>query len=208
MALTLFNDPFMTEMDRAMNRMLSSFGMPVTRGPTTTTGGMGGMDLWRPFTTTAGTTTTMPMDIIETPNAFELHADTPGMTPEDVKVELHEGVLTVSGNRKIQREEKDPQGKVWRSERSAYSFARSFTLPDNVDSDNICASMDKGVLKVCVPKKEAETKAEPKRITVMGGGGAPTTMGGTIMGGTTTCAMGGGETTGTTTTGTATGTTA
>ncbi len=53
------------------------------------------------MTTTGGGTMSLPMDIIETPTAYELHADTPGMTPEDVKVELHEGVLTVSGNRKV-----------------------------------------------------------------------------------------------------------
>ena len=58
--------------------------------------------------------------------------------------------------------------KVWRSERSSYSFSRAFTLPENVNPENICASMDKGVLKVCIPKKETEAKAEPKRIAVTG----------------------------------------
>ncbi|KXZ47812.1 hypothetical protein GPECTOR_32g424 [Gonium pectorale] len=192
MALTLFNDPFMTEMDRTMNRMLNTF-MPGMGGWGTTTGTRGTtagpMDLWRG---TTGTTITMPMDIIETPQAFELHADTPGMTPDDIKVELHEGVLTLSGNRKVTRDEKDPTGKVWRSERSSYSFARSFTLPDNVDSDNICASMDKGVLKVCVPKKEVEPKAEPKRITVKGEMGS--SQMGTIGGATGTTTTTGGTT--------------
>ncbi|GLC33357.1 hypothetical protein PLESTB_000342000 [Pleodorina starrii] len=164
MALTLFNDPFMNEMERTMNRMMTGFGMPSTR-PTGTT-----MDIFRPFTTGTATTGTvsMPMDIIETPTNYELHADTPGMMPEDVKVELHEGVLTVSGNRQMARQDKDPQGKVWRSERSSYNFARSFTLPENVNTDNICATIDKGVLKVCIPKKETEPKVEPKRITVTG----------------------------------------
>ncbi|GIL61951.1 hypothetical protein Vafri_16309 [Volvox africanus] len=165
MALTLFNDPFMSEMDRAMNRMLSSFGMPAARSTATLNWPM---DIFRPVMGTTAGTASMPMDIIETPTAYELHADTPGMTPEDVKVELHEGVLTVSGNRKVAREDKDAQGKVWRSERSAYSFARSFTLPENVNADNICATIDKGVLKVCVPKMETEPKPEPKRITVTG----------------------------------------
>jgi hypothetical protein len=86
MALTLFNDPFMNEMDRAMNRMLTSFGMPTSR---TTATSNWPMDVFRPFTTgTTSSVATMPMDIIETPTAFELHADTPGMTPEDVKVEV------------------------------------------------------------------------------------------------------------------------
>ncbi|PNW80464.1 hypothetical protein CHLRE_07g318600v5 [Chlamydomonas reinhardtii] len=176
MALML-SDPFTNEIDRAMNRMLSSFGVPVQRG-----GGGGGaimpgaMDLWKPFTSgMGGGTTTMPMDIIETPEAFELHCDTPGMNPDDVKVELHEGVLTVSGGRKVSREDKDVSGKVWRAERSSFSFSRAFTLPDNAQADSICASMDNGVLKVCIPKKEVE-KVEPKRIAITGGGGQTTHM--------------------------------
>ncbi len=56
----------------------------------------------------------------------------------------------------ITRDEKDPSGKVWRSERSAFSFARSFTLPENCKGDDICACMENGVLKVCIPKKETE----------------------------------------------------
>ncbi|KAG2441058.1 hypothetical protein HXX76_003911 [Chlamydomonas incerta] len=171
MALML-SDPFMTEMDRAMNRMLGSFGLPVQRGGGTVPAMPGGMDLWKPFTTGAlgGTTTTtsMPMDIIETPEAFELHCDTPGMNPDDVKVELHEGVLTVSGGRKVSREDKDTTGKVWRAERSSFTFSRAFTLPDNANAEGICASMDNGVLKVCIPKKEVE-KVEPKRIAITGG---------------------------------------
>lgn len=161
------SDPFMTDIDRQFNRMLNSM-MPMMGNMMMPTTGMGTTKGAGTMTTTGGGTMSLPMDIIETPTAYELHADTPGMTPEDVKVELHEGVLTVSGNRKITRDEKDPSGKVWRSERSAFSFARSFTLPENCKGDDICACMEHGVLKVCIPKKETEPKAEPKRITVSG----------------------------------------
>ncbi|PNH08552.1 Heat shock protein, chloroplastic [Tetrabaena socialis] len=168
MALTLWNDPFMTEMDRTMNRMLNTFGMG-SLFPTTTTRGTTGTDIFRPSTTGAlGGTFNIPMDIVETANNFELHADTPGMTPEEIKVELDNGVLTVSGNRKVVREDTDAGGRVWRSERSSYGFSRSFTLPDNANPEGINATIDKGVLKVCIPKTETE-KQMPKRITVKGG---------------------------------------
>ncbi|KAG2450391.1 hypothetical protein HYH02_004894 [Chlamydomonas schloesseri] len=195
----LLSDPFTNEMERAMNRMLGSFGVPVQRGaggggamPGGVMGGGGGglMDLWKPLMVMPGmpaaatTATSMPMDIIETPAAFELHCDTPGMNPDDVRVELHEGVLTVSGGRKVSREDKDISGKVWRAERSSFTFSRAFTLPDNAAPEGICASMDNGVLKVCIPKKEVE-KVEPKRITITGGAAHGHGHGGHIEGVTT-----------------------
>ena len=114
------------------------------------------------------TRVSIPMDIVETNTEYQLQADTPGMSPEDLKVELHVGVLTLSGSRKIARDDKSPDGKVWRSERTSYSFARSFTLPDNANSEGISATVDAGVLKVTVPKREPEPKPEPKRIAVRG----------------------------------------
>ncbi len=152
MALTLFNDPVFSEMTKMVDS-LSSWPLIGTLGPRAT-GQAGGFHL--------------PMDIVETPTAFHLHADAPGMTPEEVKVELHEGTLTISGSRKLAREDKDASGKVWRSERSSYSFARSFTLPDTANAEAISASMDKGVLTVTVPKREPPAKPEPKRIAVSG----------------------------------------
>ncbi|KXZ54243.1 hypothetical protein GPECTOR_5g333 [Gonium pectorale] len=157
MALTLFNDPFVMDMDRTMTRMLNSLGAISPAGS-------------RPGASRnhASGSFAMPMDIVETSSAYELTADTPGMSPDDLKVELHEGVITLSGSRKIVRDDKDPAGKVWRSERSSYSFSRSFVLPDNADADAISASMDRGVLKLTVPKKEPQPKPQPKRIAVTG----------------------------------------
>lgn len=180
MALTLFNDPFMTEMDRTMNRMMTGFGMPMFGGDVGRARGTGmptgEMNVFQPFTGVGGGNVSIPMDIIETPTDYELHADTPGFTPDDVKVELHEGVLTVRGGRKTAREDKDTQGKVWRCERSSINFVRSFTLPDNANGEGICASMDCGVLKVCVPKMEPTAKPEPKRIAITGGHGGTSTV--------------------------------
>ncbi|KXZ47807.1 hypothetical protein GPECTOR_32g419 [Gonium pectorale] len=153
---TVFADPFFTDVDRVMNRMIGN--------------ALGSSLLGNSAVARSGAASHSPslhaMDILETPQSYELHADTPGLAPEDVKVELQEGVLTVSGERKVSHQTSG--GKVWRSERSSYSFSRSFTLPENADIDRITASVDKGVLTVIVPKKEPPAKPEPKRITVTG----------------------------------------
>lgn len=180
-----FGDPLLEEMersiDRAMNRAFGNFfpqgfNAPLLEAPRPETGRQLAHKkapretaLTMPEMGLALPTVHMPMDIVETEKAYELHADAPGMVPENVKVELNEGVLSISGDRSVARDEKDKEGKLWRSERSSYSFARSFTLPDNVDADGIHASMDKGVLVVTLPKKEVvEPKVQPKRIKVAG----------------------------------------
>lgn len=77
-------------------------------------------------------------------------------------------MLTLTGQRKLAQEHKDASGKVWRSERSSYSFTRSFTLPDTANPEAISAAMDRGVLTVTVAKREPKPKPEPKRIAVTG----------------------------------------
>jgi HSP20 family protein len=108
------------------------------------------------------------MDIVETKDAFELHADAPGFTPEDINVQMQDGVLTISGKRQEEKHE-EQGGKVVRRERFSTTFTRSFTLPENVKEDAITAKLDKGVLKVTVPRTKPAPKPEPKRITVAGG---------------------------------------
>ncbi|KAF6260152.1 HSP20-like chaperone [Scenedesmus sp. NREL 46B-D3] len=107
-------------------------------------------------------------DIVETPAAFELHCDAPGFTPKDINVEMNEGVITVSGKRKEEKQE-EKEGKVVRRERTMATFTRSFTLPDNVKDDEVSASLVNGVLKVTVPKTEPAAKPAPKKIQVSGG---------------------------------------
>ncbi|GIL91763.1 hypothetical protein Vretimale_14872 [Volvox reticuliferus] len=154
LATVKFVDPFFSDIDRAMNRFISG-----ALGVSPSTANVNGS---RP---SAGHPN-LAMDIIEKPTAYELHADTPGMSPEDVKVELHDGVLTVSGERKVSHTVKDDGNKVWRSERSSYTFSRAFALPENANAEDITATIDKGVLKVTIPKKDPPAKPEPKRITV------------------------------------------
>ena len=125
----------------------------------------GGSSCWR---TRHSAGHAFPMDIVETSTAYEVQADTPGLAAEDIKVELLEGVLTISGERKVSHRVKVAGGKVWRSERPSYSFSRAFTLPDDADSDRIAAHINKGVLAVTVPKRRAPGRPAPKRIAVTG----------------------------------------
>ena len=106
-----------------------------------------------------------PMDLVETDENFVLRADLPGMSEDDVKIELEDGTLTVSGERKAEHEERG-EG-YYRVERGFGSFSRSLTLPKGVAPAAVSATFDRGVLEVRVPKPE-ETK--PRRIEIAGSG--------------------------------------
>lgn len=104
-----------------------------------------------------------PMDLTERDGAFILRADLPGVSEEDVSVELDERVLTVSGERKSVTEgERDG---VHRIERGYGHFSRSLTLPEGVEADAIEASFDRGVLEVRIPKP---VERKPRRIAIAG----------------------------------------
>jgi HSP20 family protein len=101
------------------------------------------------------------VDIAETDAAFEIKAEIPEVNKEDVKVSVYNGVLTIRGERK---QEKEEHGKKFhRVERKYGSFTRSFTLPDNVDENDIKAAFKDGVLNLQIQKTEA---AKPKAIEV------------------------------------------
>jgi HSP20 family protein len=101
------------------------------------------------------------VDIAETDKAFEIKVEIPEVNKEDVKVTVHNGVLTVQGERKLEKEEKGK--KFHRVERFYGSFTRSFTLPDNVDETKISASFKDGVLNLQIQKIK---EAKPKSIEV------------------------------------------
>ena len=101
------------------------------------------------------------VDIAETDNEFIIKAEIPGVKKEDVKVTVDSGVLSIRGERKQEKEEKDK--KFHRVERYYGSFTRSFTMPDNVDETKIEASFKDGMLNLRIPKTEA---AKPKAIEV------------------------------------------
>lgn len=108
-------------------------------------------------------------DIVETPEAHVLKLDAPGLTGEDIKVQVTDGnTLTISGERKKESEERTD--KLHRVERSYGRFVRSFPLPSNVDAGKISASMDHGVVQVTVPKLAQQPQQAISNIPVQSAG--------------------------------------
>jgi HSP20 family protein len=101
------------------------------------------------------------MDLVETGDHLVLRADLPGMSEGDVNIEIKDGVLTLSGERKAEHEEKG-EG-FHRVERSFGSFSRSLSLPDGVDAGKVEANFADGVLEVRVPKPE---ESKPTRVQI------------------------------------------
>jgi HSP20 family protein len=104
-----------------------------------------------------------PMDLVETEDHLILRADLPGLDSEDVNIEVKDSVLTVSGERKAEHEEKTDG--FYRVERAFGTFSRSMSLPNRIDADRITASFQKGVLEVRIPKPE---ERKPHRVAIGG----------------------------------------
>lgn len=108
------------------------------------------------------------MDLLETDDHYVLRADLPGASEEDVKVEIEDRVLTVSGERKAERDETREGYHLL--ERSYGSFARKLMLPKGVDAEKVAATFDRGVLEVRIPKPEA---SKPRRVSITVGDDRP-----------------------------------
>jgi HSP20 family protein len=104
---------------------------------------------------------TPALDLYDEKDRFLVSVELPGMTKDAINISLHDGVLTVSGERKHEREGKE--GETFRSERYFGKFQRSVTLPATVDSAKVKASYKDGVLLVDLPKSE---ESKPKQIEV------------------------------------------
>lgn len=102
-----------------------------------------------------------PVDIYEDEHSYTLKLEVPGIEEKDIDVRLENNTLTVSGERKYEKEEKEENFR--RLERRYGSFTRSFTVPNTVDAENVAADYDKGVLKIKLLKK---AEAKPKQIKV------------------------------------------
>jgi HSP20 family protein len=102
-----------------------------------------------------------PVDIYETESEIVVKAEVPGMSQNDISLEVRNGVLTLRGERKAEKEVKEEN--YHRMERSYGTFQRSFTLPTNVDEGKANASMKNGILEIHLPKKE---EARPKQIRI------------------------------------------
>lgn len=95
------------------------------------------------------------VDVVENEKAYEIHVAVPGMKKEDFKLDLNDNFLTVSGERKFTKEQKD---KNFHSIETQYgTFSRSFALPENVDANGINATYNDGILQINIPKDEKKT---------------------------------------------------
>jgi HSP20 family protein len=101
------------------------------------------------------------VDVYEDEHQIALKIEVPGIDEKDIDIRVENNTLTVHGERKIDKEEKEENYR--RVERQYGSFTRSFTLPQTVDTENVSANYDKGVLTVTLPKK---AEAKPKQIKV------------------------------------------
>ena len=144
-ALTKWN-PF-RELEEIQSRLSSLFGRTPLRGlgEETMT-----VNEWTPL-----------VDITEDEKEYLIKAELPEVKKEDVKVTVENGTLSITGERKLEKEEKGK--KFHRVERSYGSFMRSFTLPEGTTGDKVSAEFKDGVLKVHLPKSE---EAKPKSIDV------------------------------------------
>ncbi len=106
---------------------------------------------------------TPAVDIKEEDGAIVLHAELPGLKPEDIEVHVENNVLTLSGERSVETKSEDE--KFHRVERRYGSFSRAFVLPKHVDGDAIEAALDQGVLTLRLPKRNA---VEKRRIAIQG----------------------------------------
>ena len=151
MALLMKPDPFTSEFNRLVNTLFDQTQQ----------------QRWVPA-----------MDLVEADDHFLLKADLPGLSEDDVNIEIRDNALTISGERKAEHETRE---KGWyRLERSFGRFSRSLTLPEGENPDAVQASFDRGVLEVRIPKPE---ERKPRRVQIStrsaGGNGQPAAVEGT-----------------------------
>jgi len=132
----------MAAMQSAMDRMFDEFGRGID-------GFEGNGRNW------------LALDVNENDDAYVVHADLPGIDPENINITLHDNVLTITAEN--ERSETQENERRVLTERSYGKFTRSLTLPNTVDSDAVEADYENGVLHLTLPKSE---KAKPRQISV------------------------------------------
>jgi len=152
----------LSSLQAEMNRLFSSFfDSPASTG--SAGNGQSAARRWYPA-----------MDLVESDDHFVLRVDLPGLSEDDVKIEVENDTLVVSGERKETHEQK--REGFYRLERSMGAFSRSLSLPEGIDADQVSASFDRGVLEVRIPKPE---QRKPRRVEISVGGQQKTLEGAT-----------------------------
>ena len=168
MASAFMSDPFAfaQAMSREMDRLFDTFGGTSQGGRNLSTGGSGrslqqqggrGQSYWTP-----------PMEVFQRGHGMVVRADLPGISPDAVQIDVEDGVLTISGERRNANE--DRQEGFYRSERSYGTFARSIALPEGVDEDQVNARYEHGVLEVTIPLPQ-EQRQRGRRVQIQSGAG-------------------------------------
>ena len=103
----------------------------------------------------------MKTDVKEKEDGFQVDIDLPGFKKDEIQIELHDGTVTVSAEKGLDKDEKDDQGRYIRQERYAGAMSRSFYVGDGVTTDDMKAKFEDGILQITVPKTTVE--ALPKK---------------------------------------------
>lgn len=142
------------EMDRWFEEAFKSFAMPPFPSRLESAGGAGAKlpGFYRP-----------QIDVSADNNRYEISLDVPGLSESDLTLEVKDDVLTIKGEKEERSEDKDKH--YYRVERSYGSFQRTLSLPDDANADEIKANLDKGVLRLEIPRR-ASAEQEVKRIPV------------------------------------------
>jgi len=142
------------DMDRWFDDAFKSFGMP-SLASNSEPRGLPGAQLANFYRT--------QIDVSGDANCYEINLDVPGLTESDLSLEVKDDVLTIKGQKEERSEDKDKH--YYRVERSYGSFQRTLVLPDDAISDEIIANLDKGVLRLEIPRRETANQ-EVKRISI------------------------------------------
>jgi HSP20 family protein len=110
------------------------------------------------------------VDVAETEQGLEIHAELPGVKPEEISLDLTEGVLTLKAERSEEKKEEDKDKRWHIVERASGTFIRRFALPFPAKEEEITATFENGVLKVTIPRAKPEAKPQ-RKIEIRTGGG-------------------------------------
>ena len=109
----------------------------------------------------------MKTDVRETDDSYEVDIDLPGFKKDEVNAQLHDGYITISAAKGLDKDEKDKKtGKYIRRERYAGSMMRSFYVGDEIKQEDIHAKFENGILQLSIPKKEAKAIAQNNYIAI------------------------------------------
>lgn len=105
-------------------------------------------------------------NVVENKKEFKIEVSTPGLSKEDFKIEINKNILSITAEKRIEKEEKDENEKILRHEFGYTSFSRRFSIPEGINTENITATQKNGVLKIVLPKEEKAKEDKVKQIEI------------------------------------------